>query len=394
MTYKPCPTPKPCDATFKAFYLGDVHEDQYIDRYEGIVGAESAHTLNGTTFGGPGNALSGNIVDLTVTSDFGRNGRLDGENYWGTGGGYDVFKSSKPVEVPIRGTNDVKYEDTFQFDGTAQYTATITYADGTTADTRVTVIQDTLGRTFMVPNENGSGGSVINAAPIQSVTLGKAIRDCDNNYSYCKPDDWHPIPCFTAGVRLMTSKGQRPVERIAVGDLVQTADHGLQPVRWIGSRRLDSIDLAMAPQLLPVRICRGALGGGLPRRDLLVSPQHRMLVRSSVAQELFGADEVLVAAKHLVGLEGVEIAADTTEVTYLHVLFDDHQIVFAEGAQAESLYTGGEALKAVGEAARTEILGLFPQLDGGDDARPGARPFLTGRQGRDLAARHDGVALQ
>ena len=390
MTYKSCPKPQPCEATFKAFYLGDVHSDQYIDAYEGIRGAESASKLNGMTFGGPGDALAGNIIDLTVTDDAGRNGRLDGENFWGN---YDTFKSSKPVEVPIRGTNDVKYEDTFKFDGTAQYTATITYTDGTTATTRVTVIQDTLGRSFMVPNEDGSGGNVINAKPIQSVTLGKAIKDCDNNYNYCPPDDWHPIPCFTAGVRLMTAKGQRPVEKIAVGDLVQTADHGFQPVRWIGSRRLDAIDLATAPQLLPVRICRGALGDGLPKRDLLVSPQHRMLVRSAVAHELFGAEEVLVAAKHLVGLSGVEIATDLTEVTYLHLLFDDHQVVFAEGAESESLYTGGEALKSVGEAARTEILALFPELGDGA-ARPGARPFLTGRQGRDLAARHEGVALQ
>ena len=390
MTYKPCPPPQPCDATFSAIYLGDVHSDQYIDPFEWVPGPEGARTLNGTTFGGPGDALAGNIVDLTVTNDAYGDRKLNGENFWGN---YDTFKSSSPVEVPVRGTNTVKLEDTFQFDAVSRYTATITYTDGTSVDTTVTVIQDTLGRTFMVPNENGTGGNVINAQPIQSVTLGGAIRDCDNNYSYCPPDDWHPIPCFTAGIRLMTAKGQRPVERIEVGDLVATADNGFQPVRWIGSRRLDAIDLAVAPQLAPVRIRKGALGEGLPKRDMMVSQQHRMLVRSAIAQEMFGVDEVLVAAKHLVGREGIEIAADAAEVTYLHLLFDGHEVVYAEGAASESLYTGAEALKSLGEAARAEIIAIFPEL-ADDTPRPGARPFLTGRQGRDLAARHAGIALQ
>ena len=220
------------------------------------------------------------------------------------------------------------------------------------------------------------------------------IRDSfDNDYNWCPPDDHEPVPCFTAGVRLLTAKGQRPVEKIAVGDLVETADNGLQPVRWVGSRTLDAVDLAAAPELRPIRIARGALGDGLPKRDIMVSPQHRMLVRSAIAQRMFGADEVLVAAKHLVGLAGVSVADDVTEVTYLHLLFDRHEVVFAEGARSETLYVGAEALRSVGEAARAEILALFPQLAEGADTA-GARMFLTGRQGRDLAAQHAGVALQ
>jgi hypothetical protein len=81
-------------------------------------------------------------------------------------------------------------------------------------------------------------------------------------------------------------------------------------------------------------------------------------------------------------------------VTYVHVLFDRHEVVFAEGAQSESLYTGDEALKALGEAARAEIFRLFPDLARRAEPAPGARMFLTGRQARDLAAGHDGVPLQ
>lgn len=389
MTFYPCPPQTPCDTTFKAIYLGDVHSDQYIDRYEGFPGSESAHTLTGTTFGGPGDALAGNIVDITVTRDLNGDGKLEGNNLFGK---YDMFKTSEPVEVPIRGTDDVKYVDSFQFDGVSQYVADVTYTDGTTGKATVTVIQDHLGRSFLVPNEDGSSGGLLDQ-PIQSITLGKAIPDCDNDYNWCPPDDHEPVPCFTAGVRLLTAKGQRPVEKIAVGDLVETADNGLQPVRWVGSRTLDAVDLAAAPELRPIRIARGALGDGLPKRDIMVSPQHRMLVRSAIAQRMFGADEVLVAAKHLVGLAGVSVADDVTEVTYLHLLFDRHEVVFAEGARSETLYVGAEALRSVGEAARAEILALFPQLAEGADTA-GARMFLTGRQGRDLAAQHAGVALQ
>ena len=391
MTFCSCPEPGGCDTTFKAIYLGDVHSDQYIDRYEILPGSETAHCLSGTTFGSHDNPLADNIVDITVTSDLNRDGKLEGNNLFGC---YDTFKTSPAVEVPDRKSGEVKQVSHFRYDGVSQFTAQITYADGTCANTVLTVIQDDLGRTFVVPPENGKGGDVIGAKPIASIELICPIPDKDNDYNYCPPDDWTPIPCFTAGVRLATAKGQRPVEKLAIGDLVQTADNGLQPVRWIGMRTLDAVDLAANPQLRPIRIRKGALGDRLPKRDLLVSPQHRMMVRSDVAQALFGTDEVLVAAKHLLALDGVEVAEDLTEITYVHLLFDRHEVVYAEGAQSESLYTGEQALRAVGDPARAEIFALFPELAAGAEPVPGARLFLSGRQGRDLAARHAGIPLQ
>lgn len=390
MTFCSCPPKQSCDTSFKAIYLGDVHENQYIDRWEFIPGSENAGSLTGTTFGGKGDALAGHIVDITVTRDVNHDGSFEGEQFWN--GATDTFSSNPAVKVPVRGTDIIKDVSTFNYDGTSMYSAKVTYTDGTCGDVRVTVIQDDLGRTFMVPNENGTSGGLL-PQPIQSITLGCPIRDCDNDYHWCPADPHEPVPCFAAGVRLMTAKGQRPVEKLSVGDLVETADNGLQPVRWIGTRKLDAIDLAAAPNLRPVRIAKGALGAGLPRRDLLVSPQHRMLVRSDIAQKMFGPSEVLVAARHLIGLDGVSVADDVTEITYVHVLFDRHEVVFAEGAQSESLFTGAEALEAVGQAARAEILALFPELADGAPVQ-GARPFLTGRQGRALAVQHGGVALQ
>lgn len=202
-------------------------------------------------------------------------------------------------------------------------------------------------------------------------------------------------PCFTAGTLIWTDRGEVAVENLQPGDLVMTRDNDLQPLRWIGGKQLDAVDLAARPNLRPIRIKAGALGAGTPERDLLVSPQHRVLVRSAIAQKMFGTPEVLVAAKQLVLLDGVDIADDVDSVHYIHLLFDRHEILVSNGAQTESLYTGPEALKGVGAAARAEIAALFPQLleEGFDPAS--ARPLVSGRMGRKMAQRHhqNGKAL-
>ncbi|KGJ20237.1 hemolysin [Paracoccus sanguinis] len=196
------------------------------------------------------------------------------------------------------------------------------------------------------------------------------------------------VPCFAAGTMIDTPCGPVAVESIAVGDMVLTRDNGPQPVRWTASRSLDAGSLGRNGTLRPVRIKAGALGDGLPASDLLVSPQHRILVRSRIAQRIFGTDEILVAAKQLCQLDGIDIADDVTEVTYVHLLFDRHELVVSNGAETESLYTGPEALKAVGKAARFEILSLFPELLSKTYTPPTARVLASGRMGRKLAVRH------
>ncbi|MFV0302175.1 MAG: Hint domain-containing protein [Paracoccus sp. (in: a-proteobacteria)] len=86
-------------------------------------------------------------------------------------------------------------------------------------------------------------------------------------------------------------------------------------------------------------------------------------------------------------IEGIDVAQDLDEVTYVHFLFGDHQIVLANGAETESLYTGAEALKTLGPAGYAEVHGLFPELARGDNPVP-ARELVSGREGRKLAWRH------
>ena len=195
------------------------------------------------------------------------------------------------------------------------------------------------------------------------------------------------VVCFGADALIETADGPVPAGDLRVGSLVLTRDDGYQPIRWIGHRTLDAAMLQANPALRPIRIKTGALGRDLPTSDLLVSPQHRMLVRSSIAERMFQNIEVLVAAKQLMVTDGIDIAHDLTSVTYVHFLFDAHQIVVANGAETESLYTGAEALKTVPAEAREEILALFPQLGAGTTPAA-ARPLLSGRMGRKLAQRH------
>lgn len=201
-------------------------------------------------------------------------------------------------------------------------------------------------------------------------------------------DDDDVFPCFTAGTLIETPAGLVAVETLSVGDLVLTADNGAQPVRWIGRRHFDAAKLAANPALVPIRIKAGALGDNMPASDLLVSPQHRVLIRSRIAVRMFGASEILVAARQLLQIEGIDEARDLTEVEYVHVLFDQHEVLRTNGALTESLYLGPQAMKSLPAKAVAEILAIFPELRARSHELQGARPLVSGRQGRKLVVRH------
>lgn len=198
------------------------------------------------------------------------------------------------------------------------------------------------------------------------------------------------VPCFCSGTMIETDHGPVAVEKLSIGDLLKTRDHGYQPLRWIGSRVVTKSDLKIAPRLLPIRIRAGALGPNTPVSDLFVSPQHRILVCSTIAQRMFGTSEILTAAKHLCAIEGIDVVEDTNELHYFHLMFERHEVIYSNGAETESLYTGEQALKSVGPAAREEIFTLFPELkDRAPDRSPlPARPLVPGKLARKLAARH------
>ncbi len=181
-------------------------------------------------------------------------------------------------------------------------------------------------------------------------------------------------PCFTPGTLIATPAGEVPVETLHAGDLVETMDHGPQMIRWAGHCAVSGLrDFA------PVRIAAGVFGN---RRQLTVSPNHRMLLTGWKAELLFGEPSILVAAKHLVGMKGVE-HAPRKRVEYVHLLFDRHEIIFAEGAPTESFHPGGVLLQQDIEV-RQEIAAIFPDAFAhGRDLSP-ARWLAVGYEVRAL----------
>ena len=188
--------------------------------------------------------------------------------------------------------------------------------------------------------------------------------------------------CFTPGTVIATPRGGVLVEALAPGDLMLTRDNGPQEVRWTGRKRLSGPPLRIDNRLQPVVIRAGALGAGVPERDLLVSPNHRVLLLGNHPGLDAAEAEVLVSARHLVGTRGIG-RASLAQVSYLHFMCDRHEVVLSNGAWTESFQPGDDAWNGLAERAREELIELFPDL-----RRPGGQRFAAAR--RSVTPRGDG----
>ncbi|MCR9126681.1 MAG: Hint domain-containing protein [Rhodobacteraceae bacterium] len=170
------------------------------------------------------------------------------------------------------------------------------------------------------------------------------------------------VICFAAGTLIRVPGGHRLVEDLKPGDRVETRDDGAQPVVWTGRRTVSGARLHVTPGLRPIRIATDAFGSGLPRPRLLVSPAHRLLLRGPQALALFNTPEVLVRARDLIGQPGVEIAHYEPSVTYLHVMLERHQILWANGIETESFHPADMPPDALDAEDRRRLLAAFPAL--------------------------------
>ncbi|MFQ6551725.1 Hint domain-containing protein [Aestuariibius insulae] len=185
------------------------------------------------------------------------------------------------------------------------------------------------------------------------------------------------VPCFTAGTLIATQVGLKLIEDLEVGDMIETADNGLQPIRWIGRRSVPAIG-----NLAPVVFAPGAIGN---ERELVLSPQHRVLLSGWRAELFFGETEVLAPAKHLIGSDKVFLR-ESDQVEYFHILFDTHEIIFAEGVPCESFHPGEMGLSAIDEDQRNELFSIFPELAvSAESYGASARPSLKGFEASLLA---------
>ncbi len=300
---------------------------------------------------------------------------------------FDSIQTLTPAGNGFGGGSTTSYDldnttsnDQFSLDGGAPQTmdaamvfnAVITYKNGGTANITAVIFQDANGATYWAPEfSENADQAAIEAAAIESLQLVSPIYAQGNTgqgYGLTANRIDSDLICFARGAMIACPEGERSVESLKVGDMVQTLDHGPQPIRWIGKRTVAAIGA-----FAPIRFHAGAFGAN---RTLQVSPQHRVLLASPTLELLCGSSEGLAAAKHLLDHEGVT-RCEGGEVEYFHLLFDAHEIIWANGVAAESLFLGDAALGALGAASLAEIYCLFPELTakGGSDSQT-ARPVL------------------
>ena len=210
---------------------------------------------------------------------------------------------------------------------------------------------------YITVGDGGTGAGFVGYASTIFIAPGDSftISNVDVSSSEVIEPYANIIPCFTRGTPILTDKGERPIESLTAGDLVMTKGSGLQPIRWIGSRTVPALG-----KFAPVVISAGAMGNDV---DLVVSPQHRLLVADWKIEMTFDVPEALVAAKNLLHTDGVFLRPGG-EVEYFHMMFDQHQIVFGAGIPSESFYPGAQAVDGLDHEQRKEVLALFPELAG------------------------------
>ena len=170
------------------------------------------------------------------------------------------------------------------------------------------------------------------------------------------------VICFTPGTRIRTPGGLALIEDLREGDLIQTKDNGAQPIEWIGCRHMTGARFHAMPHLRPVRFRAGALGHMIPDGGLVVSPEHRILLGGAKARELFCTDEVLVAAKDLVNDSTVTVDTGLRGMTYIHVMLDRHQVMWANGVETESFHPASAPLDVLAGTDRERLLAAYPDL--------------------------------
>ncbi len=196
------------------------------------------------------------------------------------------------------------------------------------------------------------------------------------------------VLCFEQDVQISVPGGTCHAGRLSAGDKVICCSGDVRSIIWVGKTRFSKSDIAQNPKLRPIRIVAGALGNGCPSHDLLVSRQHRILIRSKIAERMFGQAEVLVAAIKLTELPGVYVDESSDEVTYVHLLLDSHEVLIANGTPAESLFTGPEACKVVGSKVWSKLKVFYPSISVADLGAAPARFIPRKKDQKRLVVRH------
>jgi hypothetical protein len=162
---------------------------------------------------------------------------------------------------------------------------------------------------------------------------------------------------FARSTQITMANGlQKRIETLAVGDRVLTRDNGPREIRWIGTQTVRATGA-----FAPIKIAKGALNNS---GDLILSPNHRLFIYQRRDRIHAGRSEVLVRARHLVNGETV-VQSDGGFVDYFQLLFDQHEIIYAEGIAAESLLVDTRVRAAIPAEVRNRLAEATGMIDRG-----------------------------
>lgn len=336
-----------------------------------------------------GFTMSGDLIPGAVVTEIeaGDDTLLGGE-------GNDVILGQGGEDSLVAGGGDDSLEGGDGMDSLVAGTGTDTLSGGNNSDL---FTFDGAGDHIIVGGEDADGTDIdvidlsgIDARVTQTGAESGTIEFLDSSGAVINTATYSEIEqviCFTPQTLIMTPKGPKPAGSLRVGDSVVTRDNGAQPLHWIGHKELELPRLIANPDLAPVTIRAGALGQGLPERDLTISPNHRVLLLGEMNRILFDTPEVLVAAKHLVGRPGITQSVPNS-VQYVHLLCEDHEVLLSNGMWSESFQPAEHALRGVESEQRDELFAIFPELKSreGIDAYQAARLSLRGFEAEILRA--------
>jgi Hint domain len=265
-------------------------------------------------------------------------------------------------------TNDTGTLNVLDNDASVGGTLTVTHINGTAVVAGDTV---TLGTGQLVTLNADGTFTIVADGDGETVYFNYTVEDASSNTDTALVEIIQ-IACFGEGTLIRTDLGDQAIETLVPGQLVLTRDNGLQPIRWIGQRRVSSHG-----GMAPIRFAKGAFGA---TSDLWLSPQHRVLISDVWSELLFGEPEVLVKAKDLINDHSIRSDNSKSQITYFHLLLDKHEILQSNGMATESFLPGPETMPDYDAETQQEILDLFPSLASGAARGFGQsiRPTLRG----------------
>ena len=385
--------------TMQFVFSSDEFPEYANSQFQDFVGVWVNGVLVETSVGAanPGNLVGGinqNLYNDNTQSQY--NTEMDGFTVTMTLAMPVTAGEMNSIRIGIADVGDSSYDSSLLIAGGSVQTVLIANDDLVHLTGDQTKTLDVLGN-----DENAGGGTLtithinglaVDAGDTVSLNTGQTVtlnadgtvtlvgdgNDEDFNFTYTVTNDTQDdtgyvlveaVPCFVAGTRIETADGPRRVEMLVPGDMVLTQDHGPQPLRWVGRRRVQATG-----KFAPIYIAPNTFG---QHGAVAVSPLHRILVRDCVSELLFGEAEVLVAARDLVNDRTVRPVVGGW-VEYVHLLFDDHQVIYSDGLASESFHPGSQVKCNLEAEMVKEIHALFPEIDleTGTGYGPSARPAL------------------